>query len=57
MQCRLSEIPLGTIISCIELRPGQGAVMARSAGAFAQLMARDGNLRQLNYLLVKLEWF
>ncbi|APY09001.1 MAG: 50S ribosomal protein L2 [Winogradskyella sp.] len=38
----LSEIPFGTIISCIELRPGQGAVMARSAGAFAQLMARDG---------------
>jgi len=38
----LSEIPLGTIISCIELHPGQGAVMARSAGAFAQLMARDG---------------
>nr|WP_321237279.1 50S ribosomal protein L2 [uncultured Psychroserpens sp.] len=38
----LSEIPLGTIVSCIELRPGQGAVMARSAGAFAQLMARDG---------------
>ena len=37
----LSHIPLGTIISCIELRPGQGAVMARSAGAFAQLMARD----------------
>ncbi|MBC2839622.1 50S ribosomal protein L2 [Robiginitalea sp. SC105] len=38
----LSEVPLGTIISCIELRPGQGAVMARSAGTFAQLMARDG---------------
>ncbi|MDG3580877.1 MULTISPECIES: 50S ribosomal protein L2 [Galbibacter] len=38
----LSEVPLGTIISCIELRPGQGAVMARSAGAFAQLMAREG---------------
>ncbi|WP_159022781.1 50S ribosomal protein L2 [Formosa sp. L2A11] len=38
----LSQIPLGTIISCVELRPGQGAVMARSAGAFAQLMARDG---------------
>ena len=38
----LSQIPLGTIISCIELRPGQGAVLARSAGAFAQLMARDG---------------
>tara|TARA_R110002167_G_scaffold94258_1_gene251743 strand:+ start:898 stop:1578 length:681 start_codon:yes stop_codon:yes gene_type:complete len=38
----LNEIPLGTIISCIELRPGQGAVMARSAGTFAQLMAKDG---------------
>jgi large subunit ribosomal protein L2 len=38
----LSQIPLGTIISCVELRPGQGAVMARSAGTFAQLMARDG---------------
>ncbi|MCJ7466831.1 MAG: 50S ribosomal protein L2 [Maribacter sp.] len=38
----MSEIPLGTIISCIELRPGQGAIMARSAGTFAQLMAKDG---------------
>lgn len=38
----LKAIPLGTIISCIELRPGRGAVMARSAGTFAQLMARDG---------------
>ena len=40
--CYLENIPLGTIISCIELHPGQGAVLARSAGAFAQLMARDG---------------
>ena len=38
----LSEIPLGTIIHNIELRPGQGALMVRSAGTFAQLMARDG---------------
>ena len=38
----LSKIPLGTIISCIELSPGKGASMARSAGAFAQLMAREG---------------
>ncbi|WP_456421509.1 50S ribosomal protein L2 [Lutibacter sp.] len=38
----LSKIPLGTTISCIELHPGQGAVLARSAGSFAQLMARDG---------------
>jgi len=39
---KLKDIPLGTIISCIELRPSQGAVMARSAGSFAQLMAKDG---------------
>jgi large subunit ribosomal protein L2 len=39
---KLANIPLGSIISCIELRPGQGAVIARSAGSFAQLMARDG---------------
>ena len=37
----LSEIPLGSTISCIELRPGQGAVMARSAGSFAQLLAKE----------------
>ncbi|MFD1162636.1 MULTISPECIES: 50S ribosomal protein L2 [Hwangdonia] len=43
----LSEIPLGTIISCVELRPGQGAIMARSAGAFAQLMARDGKFASI----------
>ena len=45
----LATIPLVTVISCIELRPGQGAVMARSAGAFAQLMAREGK-----YATVKL---
>jgi len=38
----LSEIPLGTIIHNIELQPGQGAKMARSAGSYAQLMSRDG---------------
>ena len=38
----LSEIPLGTVIHNIELRPGQGAAMARSAGAYAQLTAREG---------------
>jgi len=38
----LSEIPYGTVIHNIELRPGQGAKMARSAGSFAQLMTRDG---------------
>lgn len=38
----LSEIPLGTVVHNIEMRPGQGGVMARSAGAYAQLNARDG---------------
>ena len=38
----LSALPLGTIIHNIELKPGQGAIMVRSAGSFAQLMARDG---------------
>jgi large subunit ribosomal protein L2 len=37
----LKEIPLGTIIHNIELRPGQGGIMARSAGTFAQLAARE----------------
>ncbi len=38
----LSEIPFGTVIHNIELRPGQGAKMSRSAGAYAQLMTREG---------------
>lgn len=38
----LSEIPLGSIIHNIELRPGQGASICRSAGAGAQLSAREG---------------
>ena len=38
----LSEIPLGTIIHNIELRPGQGGIMSRSAGSYAQLLAREG---------------
>lgn len=37
----LSEIPVGTLVHNIELRPGQGAKMVRSAGAYAQLMSRD----------------
>lgn len=38
----LGEIPLGTLIHNIELRPGQGGVLARSAGSYAQLTSRDG---------------
>lgn len=37
----LSKIPLGSAIHAIEMRPGQGAVLARSAGTFATLMGRE----------------
>ena len=45
----LNKIPVGTQIHCIELRPGQGASMARSAGTFAQLTSREGD-----YAIIKL---
>ena len=45
----LSEIPLGTIIHNIELRPGQGAFLVRSAGTFAQLTSREGD-----YAIIKM---
>lgn len=38
----MSNIPVGATIHCIELRPGKGAQIARSAGAYAQLLAREG---------------
>lgn len=44
---KLKNIPLGTVISCVELRPGQGALMARSAGSYAQLVAREGKFATL----------
>jgi len=40
---KLKDIPLGTMIHNIEIRPGKGAQMVRSAGATAQLMAREGD--------------
>jgi len=46
---QLSQIPLGTLIHNIELRPGQGGILVRSAGSYAQLMAKDGK-----YATVKL---
>ncbi len=39
----LSKIPIGTVVHNIELRPGQGAKMVRSAGTFAQLTSREGD--------------
>ena len=38
----LSNIPVGTQIHCIEMKPGKGAQIARSAGTSAQLLAREG---------------
>jgi len=43
----IANIPLGTIIHSVELRPGAGAKMVRSAGSFAQLMAKDGQMAQI----------
>lgn len=45
----LDEIPLGTLVHNIELRPGQGGILARSAGSYAQLTSRDGK-----YAIIKL---
>ena len=38
----LRNIPVGTVVHCVELKPGKGAQMARSAGASVQLVAREG---------------
>ncbi|MDI3325167.1 50S ribosomal protein L2 [Pontibacterium granulatum] len=38
----LRNIPVGSVVHCIELKPGKGAQMARSAGTSAQLVAREG---------------
>jgi large subunit ribosomal protein L2 len=43
----LSRIPLGTQVHAVEMKPGKGAQLVRSAGTSAQLMAREGNLATL----------
>ena len=43
----LSNIPLGTVIHNIELRPGEGGKLVRSAGSSAQLMAKEGQYAQV----------
>lgn len=45
----LKNIPVGSIVHNIELRPGQGAKMVRSAGVFAQLTSREGD-----YVVIKM---
>ena len=39
----LQNIPLGTVVHCVEMKPGKGAQLVRSAGASAQILAREGN--------------
>ena len=43
----LSLIPVGTVVHCVELRPGKGAQLARSAGTSLQLMAKDSEFAVL----------
>lgn len=43
----LATIPLGTVVHAVELKPGKGAQIVRSAGAGAQLMAREGSYATL----------
>jgi large subunit ribosomal protein L2 len=46
----LEVIPVGTVVHCIELKPGKGAELARSAGASAQILGRDGK-----YVILRLQ--
>lgn len=46
----LKNIPVGTTIHCIELQPGKGAEICRSAGASAQILGREGK-----YVMVRLQ--
>ncbi|HHW79148.1 MAG TPA: 50S ribosomal protein L2 [Xanthomonadaceae bacterium] len=43
----LRNVPVGSQVHCVELRPGKGAQLARSAGASVQLVAREGNYATL----------
>ena len=46
----LKNIPVGTVVHCIELQPGKGAELCRSAGASAQILGREGK-----YVMVRLQ--
>ncbi|MBR1413773.1 MAG: 50S ribosomal protein L2 [Bacilli bacterium] len=46
----LQNIPVGTVVHCIELRPGKGAEICRSAGASAQILGREGK-----YVMLRLQ--
>ena len=44
---RLKHIPVGTLVHNVELRPGKGGQMVRSAGAYAQVLGREGEYGQV----------
>ncbi len=46
----LQNIPVGTMVHCIELKPGKGAELCRAAGSSAQILGRDGK-----YVIVRLQ--
>ncbi len=46
----LANIPVGTVVHCIELQPGKGAELCRSAGSSAQILGREGK-----YVLLRLQ--
>jgi ribosomal protein L2 len=56
----IKNIPLGTVIHNIELRPGEGGKLVRSAGSAAQLMAKEGDYAQVRMPsgeVRKIRWF
>jgi len=46
----LANIPVGTIVHCIEVKPGAGAKVARSAGTYCQLVGKDGGYAQVKLM-------
>jgi large subunit ribosomal protein L2 len=46
----LANIPVGTIVHCVELKPGAGAKIARSAGTYAQLVGKDTGYAQVKLM-------
>ena len=49
----MRNIPMGSVIHCVELKAGKGAQIARSAGTSVQLVAKDGRYVTLRYALVR----
>ena len=49
----MRNIPMGSVIHCVELKAGKGAQIARSAGTSVQLVAKDGRMSRCVYALVR----